>query len=136
MFAHWWRWRSARRARERVRARCEAREQRLEDAGVATWQLESLHLLVYRAFDLVERERAEVDELLELYTDLAIQRRWYCRQLRCAPLRLARRWQAYVPALDERLADIDALIRLYCERAMYGRTASAGAATAREGVNQ
>jgi hypothetical protein len=136
MVGRWWRWRCARRARERVRARCELREQRLEEADVPTWPLENLHLLAYRAFDLVDVERTDIDQLLDLYTELSIQRRWYQVQLRCAPPRLVRRWQAYVPILDDSLADIDALIRLYCERAMYGQSVASGARSAREGVNQ
>ena len=136
-FIRWWRWRAKRRTQQRVRASCERREQRLEDANVPTWQLSSLHSLAYAAFNYVERERADVDRLLDLYTELAVQRRWYQAQLRAAPDRLLRRWTAYLRVLDEHLADVEALIRLYCEHSMYdcGWSTPAGAPSALRRIN-
>jgi hypothetical protein len=104
--------------RARVRARSESREQRLEEAGVPTWRLCDLHSLAFSAFELDELARANVDPLLDFYAELAVQRRWYLVHVPGAHERLIAGWHRRIHALDELLLDLEALIRLYCERAI------------------
>jgi hypothetical protein len=120
-FVRWWQWHELLRSQQRIRTRCEQREQRLEEADVSTTRLASLHSLAYVAFATDDGERALVDPLLDQFTELALQRRWYAGKLLLAPARVRVRWELRLRVLDDDLADLDALIRLYCERAIYAR---------------
>lgn len=139
----WLAWRSQSRSRHALRASCDAREQRLEDANTPALLVE-LHAIVYAAF---RAPRADVEELLERYADLLIARQQCLTLLRRAkPADLAarrdlalakhRRLAADVLArrvalactcelavirIDHDLADLDQMIRLSCERAVFQR---------------
>lgn len=145
----WERWRATRRERRAQRASCEKREQRLEEADTPGCALSELHALVSVAFAPVvtSTERADLEPLLEEYADLAISRRRHRAALHrddMHALRMNRdrarrdgrvlsvevldrrieryeRCEACVRAFDQQLAEIDALIRLCCERAIYAR---------------
>ena len=123
----WLRWRATRRTRREIRVLCELREQRMEDADVPSWWIVDLHALVYAAFAHDVLARTDIEPLLDRFTEISIQRRWYQRHIRRAPVRFHPRWRTRMTALDDRLAELDALIRLYCERAIYGRTTSSPA---------
>ena len=138
-------WKTVRRARRDFRIGCEHREQRLEDADVCAWLLGDLHSLANASFahQPTHYARRDVEEQLDLYTDMAIARRRYQVQLRRAePSALAARfdkavnkrrvltasvigrrrvlcrdWAAAAKTLDQQLPDLEALIRLCCERA-------------------
>jgi hypothetical protein len=120
-FARWWLAQDDLRTRRRIRIRCELREQRLEEADAPTMRLDSLHSLAYVAFTAAERERVEIDPLLDQLTELVLQRRWYAAHVHDAPPRVRARWDARLRVLDDEIGDLDALIRLYCERAIYAR---------------
>jgi hypothetical protein len=148
----WSRWRIAARARRDLRVACELREQRLEDAD-APFLIASLHTLVHHAFATqTPAHRADINELLDRYADLLIHRQARIEQLRRHPLTaatlryeravqlerptsasvIARRVAFTERCLDEELvlsrdiADLEALIRYYCEREIYATTGPGG----------
>ena len=141
-------WKTVRRARRDFRFGCELREQRLEDAGVYAWLLSDLHSLANVSFahQPTHVGRRDIEEHLDLYTGIAIARRRYQSQLRRAEpaalgarfdeamckqrvltasvidrrRALSRRWAATTKMLDQQLLELEALIRLCCERAILG----------------
>jgi hypothetical protein len=149
VFARWWRmwltWRTRTRAYREMHARCEQREQRLEDADVPPL-LTDLHILVRAAFrSSAGVDRDEVEDLLERYVRLLIMRQGYAKLLRRSrPCHLAARrelamtrrrprsaqvldrrlglahaYEATVRRLDRDAADLEALIRMLCERQIF-----------------
>lgn len=153
-FARWWQmwltWRARTRAYREMRARCELREQRLEDADVPPL-LTDLHILVRAAFgSSAGVHRDEVDDLLERYVLLLIARQRYAKLLRrsrpchlaarrelalarCRRLSaqvldrrlgLARACEVTVRRLDRDAADAETLIRMLCERRIFTTAAA------------
>jgi len=130
--------RSARLERDERRRRREDRELRLEDAGINGYVLCELTDIV----DIVTSEapadakRYELDDLLDLYTDLLVASDTYERQLSrmrvvvpesTPPLQRAVRERAIqwrntcsrrAATCNQLLIDVSELIRLYAERAM------------------
>ena len=129
--------RAARLERARRRKQREERELRLEEAGVTPYALDELTDIVdtvtHDAPD--DARRYELDELLDLYTELLVAGDTYERQLVRAPLAIpdstpalravrerARAWRDQCAhravVCNELLIDVSELIRLYAERAM------------------
>lgn len=102
----WWiaysRWTRRRAECRELRQRHDARELRLQEANASVLGLLDLHVIAHLAFsdDSHPAERSDVETALDLYADVAVAR-------------------SYRPSatLDDQLAQLDALIRLYCERA-------------------
>jgi hypothetical protein len=143
----WSTYRTVRRARRELRTGCENREQRLEDADAPAWLLDDLHSLVHTTFgqEPTLQGLRDVERHLELYTRVAIARQRYRIELRRATPSavaarleaasregrsratsvierrrlLCRRWAEAMKDLDRQLLEIEGLIRLGCERALY-----------------
>ena len=140
----WLTWRAGARTHRELRASCDGREQRLEDANVPALLVE-LHTIVYAAFGgSAGAYRADVEELLERYADLLIarqqcltllrratpadlaarrdlalaQRRRLAAEVIARRLVLARACELAVRRLDRDVADLHQLIPQTCERAV------------------